>query len=213
MISSVDPVDAGYVDSFAHPGREYYWTYHSGARFKRESAWSCLKKCFPRCRDWRSLGCQWSRTGLAFKEYVAAARALKLQLRSVERTRPNPDLTGSVRGLQKHRVSKRLLSSETPYVTARNRIFELATKDRLPSMTEEGRYVDAGGLISYGANLADLYRRAAEYVVEILKGAKPGDLPVKLASKFEIFINLKTSQQLGIVIPQHMLVQADKVIK
>ena len=80
-------------------------------------------------------------------------------------------------------------------------------------MTEEGRYVNAGGLISYGANLADLYRRSAEYVVEILKGAKPGDLPIKLASKFEIFINLKTSQQLGLVIPQHVLVQADKVIK
>ena len=80
-------------------------------------------------------------------------------------------------------------------------------------MTEEGRYVDAGGLMSYGANLADLYRRAAEYVVEILKGAKPGDLPVKLAEKFEIFVNLKTAQQIGVVIPQHVLVQADKVIK
>ena len=80
-------------------------------------------------------------------------------------------------------------------------------------MTEEARYVDAGGLISYGANLADLYRRAAEYVVEILKGAKPGDLPVKLPEKFEIFINLKTAQQVGLVIPQHVLVQADKVIK
>jgi putative ABC transport system substrate-binding protein len=80
-------------------------------------------------------------------------------------------------------------------------------------MTEGGRYVDAGGLISYGASLADLHRRAAEFVVKILKGAKPGDLPVKLASQFEIFINLKTSQQLGVVIPQHVLVQADKVIQ
>ena len=80
-------------------------------------------------------------------------------------------------------------------------------------MTEEGRYVDAGGLMSYGAKLADLYRRAAEYVVEILKGAKPGDLQVKLPEKFEIFVNLKTAQQIGLVIPQHVLIQADKVIK
>ena len=92
-------------------------------------------------------------------------------------------------------------------------VFDLAAKYRLPSMTEEGRFVRAGGLMSYGPSLADLYRRAAGYVVEILKGTKPGDLPVKLPEKFEIFINLKTAQQLGLVIPQHVLVQADKVIK
>ena len=92
-------------------------------------------------------------------------------------------------------------------------VFELATTKRLPSMTEERRYVDAGGLMSYGASLADLYRRAAGYVVEILKGAKPADLSVKLPTKFEIFINLKTAQQLGVVMPQHVLIQADKVIK
>ena len=80
-------------------------------------------------------------------------------------------------------------------------------------MTEEDRYVNAGGLISYGANYADLYRRAAEYVVDILKGSKPSDMPIKLASKFDININLKTAQQLGLVVPQHLLVQADKVIK
>jgi putative ABC transport system substrate-binding protein len=67
--------------------------------------------------------------------------------------------------------------------------------------------------VSYGPNRDDLYRHAAEYVVEILKGAKPGELPVKLPAKFEIFINLKTAQQIGLVIPQHVLVQADKVIK
>ena len=92
-------------------------------------------------------------------------------------------------------------------------LFPLVTKHRMPSMTEEDRYVEAGGLISYGASLSDLYRRAAEYTVEILKGAKPADLPVKLASKFDIFVNLKTAQHLGLVIPQHVLVQADKVIK
>ena len=92
-------------------------------------------------------------------------------------------------------------------------LFPLITKHKMPSMTEEDRYVEAGGLISYGASLSDLYRRAAEYTVEILKGAKPADLPVKLASKFEIFVNLKTSKELGVVIPQHVLVQADKVIK
>ena len=80
-------------------------------------------------------------------------------------------------------------------------------------MSEEGQYVYAGALISYGASLADLFRRAAGYVVEILKGAKPGDLQVRLPEKFEILINLKTAHQLGLVIPHHVMVQADKVIK
>jgi putative tryptophan/tyrosine transport system substrate-binding protein len=91
-------------------------------------------------------------------------------------------------------------------------VFELTSKYRLPSMAEERRYVDAGGVISYGANLADLYRRAADYVVEILKGAKPGDLPVRLPEKFEIFVNLKAASQVGVSIPQHVLIQADKVL-
>jgi putative ABC transport system substrate-binding protein len=92
-------------------------------------------------------------------------------------------------------------------------IFELATKNRLPSLTEGTRYVAAGGLISYGTNLTDLYRRTAGYVAEILNGAKPSELPVKQADKFQIFINLKTARQIGVVIPQHLLVQADKVIQ
>jgi putative ABC transport system substrate-binding protein len=92
-------------------------------------------------------------------------------------------------------------------------IFKLTAKHRLPSMTEESQYVNAGSLISYGANRADLLRHAAAYVDKILKGAKPDDLPVMLPTKFETFINLKTAQQLGLVLPQHLLVQADRVIK
>jgi putative ABC transport system substrate-binding protein len=98
---------------------------------------------------------------------------------------------------------------------ARNakQIFELAISNRLPSMTEAQHYIEPGGLMSYGADLSDLYRRAAGYVVEILKGAKPGDLQVKLPEKFEIFVNLKTAKQIGVVVPQQVLVQADKIIK
>ncbi|MBI3062505.1 MAG: ABC transporter substrate-binding protein, partial [Deltaproteobacteria bacterium] len=92
-------------------------------------------------------------------------------------------------------------------------VFELATKNRLPSMTEGDRHVKAGGLISYGANGVNLYRFAATYVDKILKGARPADLPVMLPERFEIFINLKTAQQLGLVIPRHLLARADKVIK
>ena len=213
MISSVDPVVAGYVESFAHPGGNI-----TGL------AWLCrdisakrvelLKELLPKMSR---VGILWDADGpgpaIAFKEYEAAARAFKLELRSLEIRGPNPDFAGAFQAAKTARLDALIVVGNPLMAQHAKQVFELATKNRLPSMTEEGRYVDAGGLISYGANLADLYRRAAEYVVEILKGAKPGDLPVKLAAKFEIFINLKTAQQIGIVIPQHVLVQADKVIK
>jgi len=163
------------------------------------------------------VGVLWDADGpgpaIAFKEYEEAARAFKLEFRSLEMRGPNPDLAGALRDAKTARVDA-LIVVRNPLMTQHaKQVFALAAKYRLTSMTEEAQYVDAGGLISYGANASDLYRRAAEYVVEILKGTKPGDLPVKLPAKFEIFINLKTAQQLGLVVPQHVLVQADKVIK
>jgi putative ABC transport system substrate-binding protein len=163
------------------------------------------------------VGVLWDMSGpgpaIAVKEYEAAARAFKLDFRSLEIRGPDPDFTGALQAAKTARLDALIVVANPLMGQHAKQVFELATKNRLTSMTEERRYVDAGGLMSYGANLADLYRRAAEYVVEILKGSKPGDLPVKLPAKFEIFINLKTAQQLGLVIPQHVLVQADKVIK
>ena len=93
------------------------------------------------------------------------------------------------------------------------RIAGFALKSRLPSMYSSREFVDAGGLMSYGADLADSYRRVAYYVDKILKGAKPADLPVEQPTKFELVINLKTAKQIGLTIPQEMLYRADKVIK
>ena len=95
----------------------------------------------------------------------------------------------------------------------RKRIADFALKSRLPSMYNNREYVDAGGLMSYGADLADSYRRVAYYVDRILKGAKPADLPVEQPTKFEFVINLKTAKQIGVTIPPDLLARATKIIR
>ena len=95
----------------------------------------------------------------------------------------------------------------------RKRIADLALKSRLPSMYQNREFVDAGGLMSYGADEADSYRRVAYYVDRILKGAKPADLPVEQPTKFEFVINLKTAKQIGLTIPPELLARANRLIK
>ena len=213
MLTSLDPVAAGYVQSFARPGGNITGLTHL-ARDLSAKRVELLTELLPRLSR---VGILWDADGpgsaVAFKEYEAAARAFKLELRSLEVRGPNPDFAGAFQVAKTARLDALIVVANPLMGQHAKQVFEPATRNRLPSMSEGTRYVEAGGLMSYGTSLPDLYRRAAEYVVDILKGAKPGDLPVKLASKFEIYINLKTSQQIGLVVPQHLLVQADKVIK
>jgi len=213
IISSVDPVAAGFVESFAHPGGNITGLANLGRDLSAKRV-ELLKEVLPRMSRVAIL---WDAGGpgpaIAVKEYEAAARAFKLERRSLEVRGPNPDFAGAFQAAQAARAEALIVVRNPLMGQHATQVFELATKNRLPSMTEEGRYVKTGGLISYGTNATDLYRRAAEYVVEILKGAKPGDLPVRLPEKFEIFVNLKTANQIGVVIPQRVLIQADKVIK
>jgi putative ABC transport system substrate-binding protein len=213
MISSVDPVAAGYVGSFARPGGNITglaWL----ARDLSAKRVELLKELLPKMSRVAAL---WDAGApgpkVAFKEYTAAAHAFNLDLQSIEVRGANPDFLAAFQAARLARTEALIVVGNPIMSQHMKTICDLATKQRLPSMTEEDRYVEAGALISYGANLADLYKRAAGYVVEILKGAKPGDLQVRLPEKFDIFINLKTAQQLGLVIPQHVLVKADKVIK
>jgi putative ABC transport system substrate-binding protein len=213
MISSVDPVLAGYVESFAHPGGNITglaWLLRDISAKRVE----LLKEVLPKVSRVAIL---WDADGpgpaIAVKEYEAATRAFKIEPRSLAIRGPNPDFAEALQTAKTMRLDALIAVANPLMAKHAKEVFELAAKHRLPSMTEEGRFVRAGGLMSYGPSLADLYRRAASYVVEILKGAKPGDLQVKLPEKFEVFINLKTAEQLGLVIPQHVLVQADKVIK
>ena len=213
MISSVDPVVAGYVESFARPGGNITGLANLGRDLSAKRV-ELLKEVLPRMSR---LAFLWDAgapgPAIAFKEYKAAARAFKLEIRSLEVRGPNPDFEKAFQAAKAARAEALIVVRNPLMAQHAKQVFELAIKSRLASMTEEGRYVEAGGLVSYGANATDLYRRAAQYVVEILKGAKPGELPVKLPTKFEIFINLKTAHQIGLVVPQRVLIQADKVIK
>jgi putative tryptophan/tyrosine transport system substrate-binding protein len=106
-----------------------------------------------------------------------------------------------------------ILLTSTMFISERTRLVDLAAEHRLPASYPWREGVDAGGLMSYGPNLADLFRRAATYVDKILKGAKPADLPVEQPTKFELVINLKTARALGLTIPESILVQADELIR
>ena len=142
-----------------------------------------------------------------------AARALRLTIQSWE-VRDADGIERVFAALSKQRPDGLYVSAAGPLIRANQKqLVGFALKSRLPSMYVKREYVDAGGLMSYGADIADSYRRVAYYVDKILKGAKPADLPVEQPTKFELVINLKTAKQIGLTIPPNMLARADKVIK
>jgi putative ABC transport system substrate-binding protein len=150
---------------------------------------------------------------MSFKEYETAARALKIQLQSIEVRGPDPDLEGAFQAIVKSRANALILVANPVLSPPRERFESMANKKRLYSMCESIEYVEAGCLVSYSPNQADLYRRAAVYVDKILKGAKPADLPVEQPTKFELIINLKAAEQIGLTIPANVLARADRVIR
>jgi putative ABC transport system substrate-binding protein len=197
MVTTVDPVATGLVDSLAHPGGNITGL----TRLTRELSGKrleLLKEAVPRISR---VGVLWDPDdpgpAIGFKEYEAAARALKIQLQSLEVRGPNPDLQRAFQTAAKERVSA-LITIRNPVLNRYpKQIADLAVKNRLPSMSEGSDHVEAGGLVSYSANEAESFRRAAYYVDRILKGAKPADLPVEQPTKFELVINLKTAKQIA----------------
>jgi putative ABC transport system substrate-binding protein len=123
------------------------------------------------------------------------------------------NIENTFQAVSKGRADGVLVLASGIIMAQRAQIADLAVKNRLPAIYHEPRYVEAGGLMSYGVSLLNLDRRAATYVDKILKGAKPADLPVEQPTKFEFIINLKAAKQIGLTIPPNVLVRADKVIK
>jgi putative tryptophan/tyrosine transport system substrate-binding protein len=213
MVITGDPVALGFVESLAHPGGNITGLTRrtrdlSGKRLE------LLKEVVPTISR---VGVLWDANvttpGFAFKEYEAAAPALKLQLQSLEVRGPNPDLVGAFQAAAKGRTNA-LVTILNPLLNRhKKQIAGLAIKDTLPSMCEAADYVEAGCLMSYSANDAECFKRAASYVDRILKGAKPADLPIEQPTKFDFVINLKTAKQIGLTIPPNVLARADRVIR
>jgi putative ABC transport system substrate-binding protein len=212
MTTIEDPVAMGIVDSLARPGANITGLTNlapelSGKRLE------LLTETLPKTSR---VAVMWppDATGaiVAFKETYRAAQGLGVSLQSLEVRSPK-DFDEAFRVARTERASALIVLQSALTNAHKKLIMDLATKNRLPSMCTQKEYVEAGGLMSYGVATRDLYRRAANYVDKILKGAKPADLPVEQPTKFELVINLKTAKQIGLTIPPNVLARADKVIK
>jgi putative ABC transport system substrate-binding protein len=214
IVTNQDPVAIGLVDSLAHPGGNVTGV----TRLNRELSGKrleLLKEVVPRVTR---VGVLWVRptrlgTGSAFANYVAAAHAFKIQIESLQVSRPNPDLDGAFQTAVKRRADAFIAVNHSVLSPHSKKIADLAIRNRLPLLAETSSAVEAGGLISYAADEAESYRRAAWYVDRILKGAKPADLPVEQPMKFEFVINLKTAKQIGLTIPPNVLARANRVMR
>src|SRR5262245_13686801 len=213
MVTGGDPVATGLIDSLARPGGNITGL----STLNREligKRLELLTEVVPSLSRVGVLQNQDEKTTPDnFKEHETAARALKIQLQSLEVRGLNPDIEGAFQAATKGHVQALITVTSAPLFLQRKRIADLAIKNRLPSMYQGSTWVEAGGLMSYSADDLDAYRRAAAYVEKILKGTKPADLPVEQPKKFELVINLKTAKQIGLAIPHSVVYRADKVIK
>src|SRR5437773_1959408 len=213
MGSASDPVEAGLVESLARPGGNVTGvtilnTELGGKRLE------LLKEAVPKLARVAVLYDPASPSNVfELKEVLpVAARALRLTIQPWE-VRAADDLDRVFAAMGKQRPDGLYVLQGPVVRTNGKRIVGFALKSRLPSVYDRREAVEAGGLMSYGADLADSYRRVAYYVDKILKGAKPADLPVEQPTKFEFVINLKTAKQIGLTIPPNVLARADRVIK
>ena len=211
IASGADPVASGLVTSLARPGGNITGMTFAPAEMAGKRL-ALLKEAFPKLAR---LAVLWSPENdgaqLQWQETQAAARVLAIALQPLEVKDPK-DFPMAFSAMTRKRPDA-LITFTSPLTSAyRPIIVEFATKQRLPTMFGLRADVEAGGLLSYSPSSADVFRRAAYYIDRILKGAKPGDLPIERPTKFELVINLKTAKALGLTIPQTLLLRADQVI-
>jgi putative ABC transport system substrate-binding protein len=207
-----DPVAAGFVASLARPGGNVTGLTALAQELSGKQL-ELLKELLPRLSQVAVLGTS-TLPGHAqvFKEMERAAGALKVQLQYLDVRGPQ-DIETAFREARKGHADTVLVLASPVLESHRTQVADLAAQHRLPTIYPFPEFVEAGGLVSYGVSIADLYHRAATYVDKILKGTKPTDLPVEQPVKFELIINLKTAKALSLTIPPTLLFQADEVIR
>jgi putative ABC transport system substrate-binding protein len=212
MAQSDDPVESGFVASLARPGGNVTGLTTVSPQLSGKRL-ALLKEAVPKVTRVAVL---WNVANpvaaLQLRETQVAARTLGLKLQSLEVRAPK-DLDRAFAAMRKERVGALVVLPDLMFFDHQKRLADLVAKSRLPAIYEEREFAEAGGLMAYGPNYKDLFRRAATYVDKILKGTKPGDLPVEQPTKFELVINLKTAKALGLTIPPSVLLRADQVIQ
>jgi ABC-type uncharacterized transport system substrate-binding protein len=207
-----DPVASGVVASLARPGDNITGLTMGGAELYGKRL-ELLKETIPKLTRAALL---WNPTSKAaqlnVKETQAAAQALKLQIQSLE-VRSSEDIEPAFDAAIREKTGAMMITQSAPITTYSKRIVDLAAKHRLPLIYPQREWPDRGGLMSYGSNVENSYRRLAVYVDRILKGARPADLPVERSTKLELVINLKAAKEIGLAIPPNVLARADRVIK
>jgi putative tryptophan/tyrosine transport system substrate-binding protein len=215
MVSSGDPVAAGLVASLARPGGNVTGLSALSTELNTKRL-EIIKDAVPKLARvglLRGTGVSNLARDLQLKELRAAALALKLKLEEIDAQSDAKGLESAFQTAKQKQVNAIMTMTTRAFFAERKRIVELAGKYRLPAIYNQKEFIDEGGLMSYGVDYDDLFRRAAVYVDKILKGAKPADLPVQQATKFEFVINLKAAKQIGLTLSPDFLARANKVLR
>jgi putative ABC transport system substrate-binding protein len=213
FLGGFDPIAAGLVDSLARPGGNitgFSANIPMVAGKRLELLKETVRKLSRVAALWDP---QNSGSAQQWKESQVPARELGLQLHSIEISSPEKFAYAFKEATRANSEAIILMESQFFYSSNQKQLADLAAKNRLPAIYSRGDFVESGGLMSYGADQSEPYRRVASMVDKILKGAKPADLPVEQPTKFELVINLKAAKQIGLIIPSNVLARADRVIK
>jgi len=211
MAAAADPVRSGLVSSLARPGGNVTGSTILSNELAGKRL-QLMREVVPKAATVAVLANPGMATPLLLEEIRTAARQLSIQV-VVQEVRAATDLPGAFSAMERERAQALMVQVSPFSIDNAQRIVELAAEHRLPVMYEVRTFVDVGGLVSYGPNIPELYRRAAFFVDKILRGAKPADLPVKQPTNFEMVINLKSAKALGLTIPPSLLGRADQVIQ